>query len=404
MEDRALENVRMVFGMNSDYAVQFLRGLPTLLKEKGAEVFLVGATGMNTEEMCGTEGVTAITIPMEREIALFADCVSLARMCSVLWQIRPTLIEFGTPKAAFLGMIAGWLTRVPCRVYRMHALRLETTTGMKRWILLWAERLACTCAHKVICVSPSVRNRAVDLGIVRKEKTAIVESANGVDIGRFLEDSAQRACVSCLRRDLNLSTEQPVIGFVGRFTRDKGIPELIAAYRLLREKHPGLRLLMVGDFEDGDPVPPEVQTAIVADPRIVRTGVVPNAAPYFSLMDVCVLPTWREGFGLVNIEAQAAGKAVVTTTVTGAMDSVWDGRTGLLVPPGNVDQLANAIDRLLENRVLRETMGRQGRAWVTERFAPARVREALLTEYMALVRGLVTAPPARRGRWRSSEA
>lgn len=386
METRSLSNLRVVFGTNSDYSVAFLRGLPARLKQLGAEVFvMVAGPGANTEEMCRQESVTVIPIPMEREIAPLADSVSLVRTFRVLRRLKPALIEFGTPKAGFVGMLAGWLARVPCRVYRLHALRLETTTGVKRRILLFTEWLACACAHKVICVSPSLRNRAVELGIVERAKTTVVESANGVDIERFASDSANAARAASLRRELNLSERQPVIGFVGRLTRDKGIPELVEACRTLRLKYPDLRLLMVGDFEEVDPVPIEVRRTIMVDPAIVRTGPVADASAYFQLMDVFVLPTWREGFGLVNIEAQAAGKPVVTTTVTGAIDSVRDGQTGVLVPPGDVSRLTDAIDRLLENPELRETMGQRGRAWVTDQFAAAKVREALVTEYVTLL-------------------
>jgi glycosyltransferase involved in cell wall biosynthesis len=155
-----------------------------------------------------------------------------------------------------------------------------------------------------------------------------------------------------------------VIGFVGRFTRDKGIPELYQAFISLREYHPNLRLLLLGDYEAGDPIAEDVRRAIEGNPEVIRVGFVPDAAPYYHLMNLCVLPTYREGFPGVPLEAQAAGKPVVTTRATGAIDSVLDRQTGFIVPVGDVNALSAAIDRLLGDPSLRKRMGEAGRVWV----------------------------------------
>jgi len=199
-----------------------------------------------------------------------------------------------------------------------------------------------------------------------------------------------------LRNELSLPKDVPVIGFVGRLTRDKGIAELLDAYDELRCKYPALRLLLTGDFENGDPVPVSARARIEGDPLILRSGFVSDTSAYYQLMDVLVLPTYREGFPNVPLEAQAAGKPVVTTRATGAIDSVQDGKTGLLVPVGDASALARAIGSLLGDAAKRKEMGRRGQEWVTREFAGDRVRAAQVRQYQSLIREKL-GPGCRRG-------
>ena len=361
----------------------FFRGCITNLRSDGFDVSTITAPGPEQESI-RMEGASAFDVPMNREISPLADVVSLWRLWRLLRRIRPEITNSGNPKAGLLGGLAAVLAGVPCRIYTLHGLRLETTTGAKRQVLVWAEKIACKCAHRVICVSPSLRERAIDLGLVESAKTAVL-ACHGVEVERYAGTEENLARADGLRREMNLPKDSLVIGFVGRFTRDKGIPELMEAYRILRSDFPELRLLLVGDFEDGDPVPLSVRTLIENDPLILRSGFVPDTSAYYQLMDVLVLPTRREGFGLVNIEAQAAGKPVVTTRATGATDSVQDGKTGLLVPVGDSSALASAIRSLLSDNAKRKEMGRRGQEWVTREFSRGKILAALTREYHNLM-------------------
>jgi len=168
---------------------------------------------------------------------------------------------------------------------------------------------------------------------------------------------------------------------VGRFTRDKGIAELLQAFSLLRERQPELRLLLVGNVEEGDPPAADVLQRMKTDRNIVCPGFVADPALYYSLMDVLVLPTHREGFPNVVLEANASGKPAVGTDATGAVDSIIDGVTGIIVPVGDIVALANGIARLLENPALAREMGENARKRVTVEFQPERIWSGLLSEY-----------------------
>ena len=356
---------RLVFIVTAAMSVVFFRGKIANLCSCGFDVSLISSPGPEQESI-RAEGASIFDVPMNREISPLADLVSLWRLWRVLRRIRPDVTDSGTSKAGLLGGVAAVLAGVPHRIYTLHGLRLETTQGLKRKLLTIAERVACRCAHRVHCVSPSLCARAIGLGLVNPDKAVVVGpgTCNGVDVDCFHASLDARQKASDLRCRLGIHQDALVIGFVGRFTRDKGIPELYQAFTSVRERYSNLRLLLVGDFEAGDPIAVDLRRAIENDCEVVHTGFVPDAAPYYHLMDICVLPTYREGFPGVPLEAQAAEIPVVTTQATGAIDSVLDGQTGLIVPVGDVNTLSAAMDRLLGDPSLRKRMGEAGRAWV----------------------------------------
>jgi glycosyltransferase involved in cell wall biosynthesis len=189
-----------------------------------------------------------------------------------------------------------------------------------------------------------------------------------------------------MRAKLGIAPGLPVVGFVGRFTRDKGIPELLVAFNSLLKKMPGVRLLMVGWFDESEDALTLYQRArIEAHPRIMRTGYLADTAPYYRAMDILVLPTWREGFPNVLLEAAASGLPVVTTNTTGARDAVQNGITGLVVPPGDPLALAEALHTLLQHPDRRLTMGRAARRWVGQQFVNRRVLGLTVSLYQQLV-------------------
>jgi len=260
-------------------------------------------------------------------------------------------------------------------------------TGAKRKVLYFMERLASLCAHRVICVSESLRRKAVSLGLVNFEQTKVFGSGscNGIDVPWFAAYQTRRTEAGELRRELGIPQSAPVVGFVGRFTRDKGIAELLEAFSSLRRRLPELRLLLVGDVEESDPPPPGVMQRIKDDPNIVKPGFVGDAAPYYSLMDVLALPTHREGFPNVVLEAHASGKPAVVTSATGAIDSVIDGITGLIVPVRDTVALTDALAQLLSNPSLARTMGETAQKRVIAEFQQERIWSGLRNEYQELL-------------------
>jgi glycosyltransferase involved in cell wall biosynthesis len=381
------ERPRLVHMVTSHLSAGLMRGQLRYLRECGFDVTIVSSPGKGLDEVRELDAVKACAAPIEREISPWSDLVSLFRLWCLLRRLRPVITNVSTPKAGLLGGLAAWLNRVPCRVYTLRGLRCETGKGPKRGALILAERVACRCAHRVVCVSESLRQKAIALGLVDAARTVVLNSgsSNGTDPNRFAPTAERLEEAGELRKELNIPADAPVLGFVGRFTRDKGLCELIESFAQLQQQLPTLVLLLIGDFDEADPLPDRVRKTISTDPQIIWVGLVRDTAAYYHLMDVLAVPTYREGFPNVVLEAHAAGKPVVGTSVTGVVDAIVDGVTGILVSVGNAEKLTAACILLFEDEKLRERMGRAGRDRVLREFKRELIWSALEQEYMKLL-------------------
>jgi glycosyltransferase involved in cell wall biosynthesis len=379
---RTAQRPHIVVGITSSQTCLVLGGRLRTLREAGFRVTLVSNPGELLTRTTALEEVESFAIPMRREMALAADLLSLLRLCRLLWRLKPDMTEFSTPKAGLLGSVAAMLCGVPSRVYLLRGLKLETTTGVKRRILLAAERLASACSHAVLCNSESLRNQALALRVAPASKLRLLGggSSNGVDVERFSPGPG------ILRAQLGLPPYAPVVGFVGRLTRDKGLPELVEAFDAILAAKPQAHLLLVGWFDAAeDALDRALRSRIESHPRIHLTGFVADTAPYYRVMDVMVLPTWREGFPNVVLEAAASGIPVVTTLCTGARDAVVPEVTGLLIPPGYPVAIREAVLKLLRNRGRRCRMGKAARAWVLENYVNGQVLGLTVRCYKSLL-------------------
>lgn len=275
-------------------------------------------------------------------------------------------------------------------MYVLRGLRLETASGLKRQMLRATEWLASACAQHVICNSRSLRVQAAALGVAPARKLRLLGegSSHGVDVERFSPGPCS------LKAKLGLPDHPTVVGFVGRMTIDKGVPELIEAFDDLLATNHDTRLLMVGWFDESeDALSQDLREYIDAHPRIIRTGFVADTAPYYRAMDVMVLPTWREGFPNVVLEAAASCIPVITTLATGSRDAVLPEVTGLLVPPGYPEAITEAVRKLLGDPARRKRMGIAAREWVIRRFVNQRVIGLSVAMYQGMLKEAVDKQP-----------
>jgi glycosyltransferase involved in cell wall biosynthesis len=372
----------IVVGITSPHTCVVLKGRLRALRVAGFRVTLVASPGELLSTTAASEGVEAIAIPMQRQIAPIADLVSLIRLWRLMRSLKPDIVEFSTPKAGLLGTLAARLCGVRRRIYLLRGLKLETTSGFKRRILLWAERLTAACAHVVLCNSDSLRANALTLGLAPAAKLLLLGegSSKGVDMELYSPGSSN------VRERYGLPKDAHVVGFVGRLTRDKGLPELIEAFDAILRAEPKAHLLLVGWYEaSDDALDDDIRGRIESHSRIHLTGFVNATAPFFRAMDVMVLPTWREGFPNVVLEASATGIPVVTTLSTGSRDSIVPEVTGLLIPPGYPKAISEAVLKLLHDPERRKRMGHAARAWILEHFIDERVLGRTAAYYKSLL-------------------
>lgn len=328
------------------------------------------------------EGVRTVNVPMHREISLFADVKSLFALIKLFRRERPDIVHANTPKASLLGMVAAWLCRVPNRIYTVTGLRFETTSGVMRFVLKTMERITCFCATKVIPEGDGVKAALLREHITRKPMQKIHNgNINGVDLDWY--DRTEEVMQSA--ENIKGDGEEFRFVFVGRIVRDKGICELVEAFTRLRMVRPDVKLMIVGRFEeDLDPLPYSARDFLNTCPAIELAGYQSDVRPYLAASNVLVLPSYREGFPNVIIQAGALGLPVIVTDVNGSDEVVEQGVNGIIVPKYDVEALYNAMLAMVNNADKTKQMSDVARKMISERFDQRDVWAATVEMYKQL--------------------
>ncbi len=376
----------------------FLRGQPRYMRARGIDLQVVSSPGADLDAFAREESVKATGIPMARAITPLADLRSLVRLWTLFRRERPDIVHSHTPKGGLLGTIAATAAGVPVRIYHMRGLPLMGATGLKKRLLTLTEHVSCALATEVLCVSHSLRAVALDLSLTGPERIRVLAggSGQGVDaVGRFNPERFDENARANARAELGLPESALVFGFVGRVVRDKGVHELAEAWQRVRAELPDAHLVVVGPLEPQDPIAPEVHEKLRRDPRVRLVGATADTPKIYEAVDVVVLPTYREGFPNVPLEAAAMRRPVIATRIPGCIDAVEDGITGTLVPPKDAERLAAAM-LAYRSAELRETHGTAGRKRVIASFGRETIWQCLAETYAAHVSAL--ASPRRRAR------
>jgi glycosyltransferase involved in cell wall biosynthesis len=380
---------RVMFVTTVAQSLRFYRDQIQYLQRHGFRVSAASSDGEDQRTIGQESHADMYPVPMSRSISPVSDVMSVWRLVQAMRHAKPDIVHAATPKGGLIGMIAATWCRRPHRIYHILGLPYLTATGPKRLLFRMSERISCQLATRVFCVSPSIREIAIADGLVPADRIVVIGngSVNGVDSDeRFHPRTYDRAKRSQLRQELGIASNDPVVGYVGRVVRDKGIDDLMAAWAIVLRTVPRARLVIVGALEPHDPISTESLELLNNHPSVIVTGHIDDPAPYYAIFNIVALPTWREGFGNVLIEAASMGLPTVTTTVPGAIDAIVDGVTGTAVPPRDHEALAAAIRRYLLDPELRDRHGHAGRERVVTRFTRERIWKESMQEYLRLLR------------------
>ncbi len=353
----------------------------------GLDLTLVSSPGEALNEVAREAGVRAHALPMAREPAPRRDLAALAALTRFLRRERFSLVHSSTPKAGLLTALAAGAAGVPFRLHTYTGQPWVERRGFVRWAAREADRLIGQLDTHLYTDSYSQRDFLVAQGLVRPDRLRVLGagSISGVDLRRF-DPAAWAGERGTIRARLGIAPEARVIVFVGRLTRDKGLPELVTAFQALSARLADVQLVLVGPLEpERDPLPLETQNAIDSNERIHAVGFSAKPERYLAAADLFCLPSYREGFGSVVIEAGAMGLPSVATRVTGLVDAVVEGETGRLVPPKDAHALAGALAELLESETLRRALGAAARQRAVQHFDAAAVNAAVVAEYRRLL-------------------
>jgi glycosyltransferase involved in cell wall biosynthesis len=372
--------VPIVVVCTSDQFVHFLDGPLREQARLGYAVHLATRLGPRSRLLRETGLVTVHDLPLSRRMAPAEDAVALARTVALFRQLRPQLVHAHNPKAGLIAMAAARLAGVPRRVYTVHGLPHVTAHGARRKLLMAAEALACRLAQRVLPVSASVEEELLAKRVASPKAISRVGagSADGVDTEHFRPNPESGRT---LRRRLEVPEGAPVLLFVGRLHREKGLDDLMRAFEIVTRALPEVRLLIVGERDPTDL--PEART-LRARPHVHFLGELSDPRPAYAAADMLVLPSFREGLPTVVLEAGAMELPTVAYDGLGVRDALGAVDMGQLVPVRDVDALAGACVALLKQPERRRAMGRAGRARMVDEFDPGRIRAGVLEVYAKL--------------------
>ncbi len=339
----------------------------------------------NNPQFLAQRGIDAkvVPVPIERKIAPWRDARALLALYRLFRRERFALVHSVSPKAGLLAMLAGFLARVPVRVHTFTGQVWVTRKGFARWILKLMDRLIAAFATHVLVDSPSQREFLLAKRVVSAEKSLVLGngSISGVDVTRFRPDPESRGV---LRRQLNYRDDDVVILYLGRLNRDKGILDLAEAFQRIAAATANAHLLVVGPDENG--ICTMLRAALgTAAERAQFFSYTDRPQEYMAAADVFCLPSYREGFGTVVIEAAACGLPAIASRIYGLTDAVVDGVTGILHAPGDIDALTAAMTRLATEPHLRRTLGEAARARALADFQMTALTSALLGFYAKIL-------------------
>ena len=324
-----------------------------------------------------------IPLPIERKASPWRDLLTLFRLAMLFRRERFDLVHSIMPKTGFLSMLAAWMTGVPNRIHTFTGQVWANKRGWRRRVFKQFDKLIVLFATHILVDSPSQRDFLVSEGVLPKGKGMVIGHGSicGIDAHRFHPDAQTNKTV---RAELRIGLEQTVILFLGRLNRDKGMPELATVFADIATHHADVMLVLVGAEEDF-PFARIQEICGKHSDRLRRVNFTPSPERYMATADIFCLPSHREGFGQVIIEAGASGVPAVASRIYGITDAVEEGKTGLLFPAGDTAALKQALLELIENRDLRRQMGEAARVRALELFPGDEIIQGVLALYVRLL-------------------
>lgn len=368
----------------------FVHILPfiNLLKDKKVQIDLIASKTKYTETLKLKTGIELSELTIQREISPLQDFISLLKLSFKFLVVDYDIVHSSTPKAGLVTALAGFFTFRKVRIHTFTGQRWATLTGFKRKLLMKIDRLIIKLNTQCYADSPSQIDFLVSSGVAKVGEVKCINlgSYGGIDVNRF-DRSQYPEAQKELKQELTLSSDSVILLYVGRVTRDKGIGELVSAFKIAKEKNSNIELVIVGPYEASlDILPREILEEIQSNKSIHQLGFRTNPEYYFAAADIFCLPSYREGFGTVILEAAASGVCAIGTKIPGLVDSIADGETGILVEKNNIIDLSNAILKLALDGALRAKLATNAKERARTQFDSKLLAELQWQEYERLLK------------------
>jgi glycosyltransferase involved in cell wall biosynthesis len=352
-------------------------------QKKGDKIFIACSFSTELVDFCDSKNVEFIPIPILRKINPLIDIYSLLKLFFFVKKHKINVIVGHTPKGGLLAILVGLISGIDKKIYFRHGLMFETSRGFKRFLLVQIEKFTGFLSDKVVCVSDSILKNSNKLKLSEKHKNIVLNNGtcNGIDAkGKFNPDLIDMERVNTIRNSLGIKTNDFVVGFIGRLVNDKGIPELVQAWKFVINEYSNVKLLLVGPFENRDGLNNDCINLISHEESIIHVDYTNEPTIYYSLMNIFILPSYREGFPTVVLEASAMRLPVITTMKTGCIDSIDENVTGVFCKI-EAESIYNFIVSFIRDSSKILIMGNLGRKRVLERFSQELIWDELYKLY-----------------------
>ena len=352
-------------------AESFFDGQFRYLVDQGYEIVVVASDSPNTEAFCRRNGVRFVPLNIPRSVSPMAIAKAVKDLCSLIREERAEAVFGHTPVGALCAMIAAKVCGLKNRVYYRHGVIYTTMQGVKRSVFKIEEKFVAGLATDVINVSHSLSKLAIadDLNSADKQHVIGHGTCGGIDAhGIFNPELIDCVRLSEVKSELELDKADIVFGFCGRICNDKGIPELVDAFEMFQKRHveSNAKLLLIGRFDTRDSISEEKKQQIMTNKDIIISGHINKAEIpyYYSLLDVFVFPSHREGFGMCVVEASAMEKPILDSRAHGCVDAIVEHETGEYIEL-SIDGICKGMELMLDTD-LRKRLGENGRRMVLD--------------------------------------
>jgi glycosyltransferase involved in cell wall biosynthesis len=342
-------------------------------------------TEFNNKFKIKQPNVKVINVNFERKISVKVDLKCLFKLISVFRKLKPDIIHLHTPKASLLGALAAKILLKKNIIYQMHGLVSASGNDVQKGLLYSMEKLTCSLSNHIFAVSESLKDFAVEHTFCKQNKISVIEngSINGIDFQEQFNPENIFRTNPVLN---NLTVEKFVIGFVGRLVKDKGIEDYLKTLSKCKKNRLSTVGVVIGpDESEGHFTALLKKHNLIKNEDVIVLGQQLEPQKFMIYFDVLLLPTKREGFGLVGAEANALKIPVVGYDIPGFRDAVKNNETGLLVKFEDTQELFDAIIKYYKSPDLKRQHGNNGRKRVIRDFKPEHIWQALLLEYQSLV-------------------
>ena len=324
-----------------------------------------------------------VSIPIKRKISPLYDFYSLYKLLHLFRKEKFVLVHSLMPKSSILAMVAAFFAGIPYRIHTFTGQVWATKTGFKRYFLKFIDTIVVKFSTDLLADSHSQREFLIRENVVNEDKILVLAngSVSGVNLKRFFNNSKVRLSV---RKKLSIPIDAKVLLFIGRLNNEKGVLDLVTAFSQLATNFPNLYLLLVG--EDECSIEAKVSKILYnLEKKYRRVPFTPQPENYMNASDIICLPSYREGFGSVLIEAASIGLPSIASNIYGIRDAVLDGKTGVLHEPKNILEIKMAIIKLIENKGLCSSMSKQASIRAKTLFSEKIVVNAMKNYYKKLL-------------------